>query len=767
MTKSQAMFLAILILAPTSQAAADTLRGQVFDQTGAVITGASVTAEPKGMAPLHTVTGATGEFRFENLPGPALTIRVEREGFLPAEQTATGTGAPLRIVLAPAPVSQSVTVTESTGYRIPVATTATRTPTPLRDVPQSIQAVGRDLMEAQAALSMQDVLRNVSGVSLHLGEGRRDQVYIRGFDAMRDSYVDGVRDDATYYRDLSNVEQVEVIKGPASVLYGRGSSGGLINRVTKKPNPEVPLGEVGVVVGSYGTKRTTADLGFPVLGGKLAFRLNGAYEDSGSHRHYYALDRYTLSPSAVWNIGENTQLLGQFDHLNDDRVPDRGIPSIHGFPAPVGVGASYGYPQDDFINNQVTAQALTLDHRFTTAWNVRNVFRHSKYRTAYSNTFPSGIRMSGDDYLVTRGQYNSNGYQENYFNQTETVASFTWLGMRHTLLTGFEFGSQGSRTDRFTGSAGSVPLVNPLLTRPNYNPVLGRSNFFDGTVYGVYAQDQITLSRRWKALAGIRHDRYRQSLDDFLPAGNNLGRVDNNWSPRAGLVYQPNSWASLYASYSRSFQPSGEGLSLATNNTDLKPETTENYEIGSKNDLLGGRLSATVAAFQLSRSNIKTTDPIDPNRLVLVGKQRTAGVELSLAGTLARRWSVYGGYAWLSTRILRSNSVSSGVPLQGNRAGHIPLNSANLWSTYAFDNGFGIGGGFTYNADRFTSNDNLVVLPSYYRFDATVFYRRRHYDLALNLRNVFNTRYYETAHGNFMIYPGAPVNGLMTLRYRW
>jgi catecholate siderophore receptor len=166
----------------------------------------------------------------------------------------------------------------------------------LRDIPQAVQVVNRELIRSQAALSMQDVLRNVSGVSLHLGEGRRDQVYIRGNNAMRDSYVDGVRDDDAYYRDLSNTEQVEVIKGPASVLFGRGSSGGIINRLTKKPDLEKPLGEAVVVTGSYGAKRTAADPGWPAADGRLAFRLNGAYEDSGSHRHFFSLNRYSVAP---------------------------------------------------------------------------------------------------------------------------------------------------------------------------------------------------------------------------------------------------------------------------------------------------------------------------------------------------------------------------------------------------------------------------------------------------------------------------------------
>jgi catecholate siderophore receptor len=265
----------------------------------------------------------------------------------------------------------------------------------------------------------------------------------------------------------------------------------------------------------------------------------------------------------------------------------------------------------------------------------------------------------------------------------------------------------------------------------------------------------------------VRRDYFRQRFDDLTPRNMDLGRRDSAWSPRAGIVHQPTRSTSLYASYSKSFQPSGDGLSLAANTEDLKPETAENYETGIKHDLLGGRLSTSLAAFRLARNNLRTIDPVDPNRLILVGKQRTEGLEFSISGTVVGGWSVYGGWAWLNTRILRSNDVSSGVPLEGNRAGHIPLNQVTLWSTRFFENGFGFGGGFTHNSNRFTSNDNLVLLPAYSRVDAALFYRTRRYELSANIRNVLNASYYETAHGNFQIYPGAPISGLVTVRYRW
>lgn len=712
----------------------------------------------------------SGQFRFDGITGGIYTLTVEKAGFEKSTRQITILPAipnVLEIVLETGAIRETLTITDHYGYSVPVATSATKIPTLLRDIPQSIQVVSQELMQSQAALSMQDVLRNVSGVSLHLGEGRRDQVYIRGFSAVNDSFIDGVRDDAPYYRDLSNIEQIEVLKGPASALFGRGSSGGIVNRVTKKPDVERPIGEASVVTGSYGMKRTTGDLGRAVNDGKLAFRLIGAYEDSGSHRDFFGIERYTVAPSAVWRPSQNTQFLGQVEHLQDRRLPDRGIPSVNGIPADVRAGAYYGYPQDDFLKHRVTSESLTFDHRFSSGWTVRNIFRHTNYKTDFSTTAANGVRFVNGQTLVSRQQYNADQNQGNYFDQTEASTTGTLWGMRHTVLMGVEVGTQNTGMLRFNGTAPDVSLVNPVLTPPRYSATPAIDNAFHGGVFGLYLQDQISISTRWKALVGARRDRFRQTLDDRSSRNVDLGRTDQVWSPRAGLVYQPTGWMSIYSSYSRSFQPSGEGLSLAANNADLKPEITQNYEIGSKTDLLGGRMTATVAVFRLDRTNIKTTDPVDPNRLVLVGRQRTDGAEVSLSGSLRPRWNVYGGYAWLATKILRSNNVSTGVRLEGNRAGHIPLHSASLWSTYSFENGFGFGSGFIYAGDRFTSNDNLVVLPGYARVDATVFYRARRYEAAVNLRNLLNNRYFETAQGNFQIFPGAPVNGLLTLRYRW
>lgn len=745
-----------------------TVEGTVTDQTQAVVPGARVTLSD-GIVTRTATADAIGRFRIESVAEGQYELRIEAQNFESQVRLISvqrGKVIAEQVELKAAGATEVVTVTAEAIYTESVASSGTKIETPLRDVPQSISVVNQELIRSQNALSLQDAVRNVSAVSIHLGEGRRDQVFIRGFNALNDSYVDGVRDDAPYYRDLSSLDRIEVIKGPAAALYGRGSSGGIVNRILKKPESEGLAAEFTTTFGSYGTKRFTTDLSAAALNSRLLMRLTGAFEDSGSFRHGYYLDRYDVAPSVLWKPSSRTQFLYQLERLNDLRLPDRGIPSLNGRPAAVDIATYYGFPGDDFLRNRVTSHSFKAEHAFS-RWTLRNVFHATGYDNLFSNTQPNGTVISGGNVLVRRQQYNADVTQANYFNQTEAITTRTFLGMAHTLLVGAEYGYQSKDSLRFDGKAANVALVNPVLTRPVYSSTPANNNLFTGVVGAGYVQDQINIAPKWKATVGARFDHYRQGLNDRSAANRDLARTDKAWSPRAGLVYQPANWASLYGSYSRSFQPSGEGLSLAVNNEELKPEVTENYEMGSKFDFLDNKLSATVSVFRLDRTNIKTTDPLDPTKLVLVGQQKTDGLDLSFSGNLARGWNLYGGYALLSTRIVRSNSVSSGVKTEGKRAAFIPLHSANLWSTYSFKNGFGLGGGLVFNDDRFTGNDNLVTLPGYMRFDATAFYKQRHFDLVLNLRNVTNARYYESAHNNQQIFPGAPINGLVTMRYRW
>ena len=695
----------------------------------------------------------------------------------------SGQGRPLRVVLAVASTAETVEVTAE-GYRATVATGAMRMPTSLLDTPQQVQVLTGDLLQARGADSMKAALEVVPAVGLQLGEGRRDNFFIRGFNAVGDMYVDGVRDDAQYYRDLSNTERIEVIEGPAAVLYGRGSSGGLINRVTKKPSMEGTLAELSYSTGSYGEQRGSADLDTIVQGTKktLGFRLTGAAEHEGSQRHSYWEDRYTFAPTLLWKPSQATSVSLQAERLRDDRLPDRGIPYLPatGAPADVPVGNFYGYvgplAGSNFIHSAVTDETFDAKHTFRNGWTAHAVQRIAGYATNFTNMYATGVTLNAaGDYLVGRGEYNGTQGWQLAFTTVEWYRTGRWLGVTNTVLAGVEYGREATDSTQYNGPTNQTPvsLLAPALVAPVLSTTLSRNNRFLGQTQAAYGQDLVSFKHGWKLLLGLRLDDFRQTLE-LRPPTNvtpnvtpNLGRTDIAASPRIGVVESLRPWASLYTNYSRTFDPSGEGLSLATNNVELKPEVTQNYEGGAKFNLYGDKLLLTASVFRLDRTNIKTTDPNNPLALLNLGEQRTNGAELGFQGSPARHWQVYGGYAWLDGRIVSSNTLSNGVSLEGRRPAMNALHSASFWTTYSFGGGWGVSGGLVARARQFAATDNLAQLPAYARVDAAVFYRKAHYELQANLQNLGNIRYYDAAQSDYQIYPAAPISGVVTARWRF
>ena len=435
-------------------------------------------------------------------------------------------------------LSEHVTVEGASPYVPATVISGTRAPVHPLDLPQSVDAVPSALIRAQSALSMQDALINVPGVTPQLGEGRRDQVAIRGFAATNDVYLDGVRDDAKYYRDLSSLEQVEVVKGPAGALFGRGSSGGLVNRVTKKPIFGSRFGDVSVMAASYDHVRLEGEYADGASSDRVAYRVTAAYENSDGDRPYYSLERSAFSPSLSYRPGGGRELLVQADILFDDRLPDRGIPSFRGAPLDEAQPYYYGYPSDDFLRNRVGSLSATWQQSLGQRWTLRNTFRDTYYTNAFSNTLPGAVTQVNDTRYVARSQYNSNGNQNNLFNQTDLATAFSTGALKHSVLLGAELGLQQTSTLRFNGTATTVAAVNPVLTPPVYGTTPATNNEFTGTYGAVYVQDQISIGDRWRALLGGRLDVNDQRLDDLRPVNTDLGRVDTAFSPRSGMVFK-------------------------------------------------------------------------------------------------------------------------------------------------------------------------------------------------------------------------------------
>lgn len=645
-------------------------------------------------------------------------------------------------------------------YLIPSTSTATRTDTPLIDIPQTIQVIPKKLLDDQAAQSLGDAMRNAPGVSVHQGEGNRDQIVLRGVSTKADFFIDGVRDDSERFRDLYNVSHVDVLQGPAAVLFGRGGQGGVVNLVTKQPVSD-PLREWTLQGGSFAHWRSTLDLGGP-LGGNVDYRFNAMGEHSGGFRDHAWLHRYAFDPELGVTLGSGGRLVVGVEHAYDSRLDDRGIPSRNGRPADVPRDTFFGSPTQNHARIRYDAAHVDFSQDFGPSLTLRNVFRAAHTNHYYRNLLP-GSALAPNDTLTLSGYWHANA-RTSYFNQTELVWRFATGGVQHTLLSGVELLRQ--RDHDVVTTARSIPGVS--LQAPTADGVFNipaRNNFATAKGAAAYLEDQLSFGEHWKALLGGRFDHFSVDADyTYLPPGSATHHTDDVFSPRAGLIWQPVPNDSVYVSYSRSFTPQGSNLALSLKSpvgADLAPQKAVNYEIGNKLDWFHGALSLQLAYFRLDLTNLTAADPLNPTQLVLTGKQRNEGFVATLGGTLARGWNAYINVTHLTDATLLNPSKSGAA---GARAGLTPREQASIWTTYALTPHWGIGGGIAGNSRQYTSFTDAVVLPGYARTDLMGWYENAGYRIQLNIENAFNRRYYPTANGDNQIMPGAPTTVMLSFR---
>jgi catecholate siderophore receptor len=660
------------------------------------------------------------------------------------------------------------------SYDVPDATSATKISVPLRDVPQTVNVVPAVVLHDQNALSLQDALQNVPGLSFSVGDGQRDQVTIRGFSAISDQFVDGVRDDALYFRDLSNIERVEVLKGPASVLYGRGSAGGLVNRITKKPLAD-PLVEAGVTFGAHGQRRGEFDAGTTAAGKDALFRLTGAVEDSTGFRDRYFLRRQAVAPSATLRLRPDTTLAIQAGYLHDRRLADQGVPSYHGRPVDVPADTYFGAANAGaraFVQSDVKSATATLDHVVTPDLKLHTVLRAYDYALDRNYTSIGGIQ-DGAAPTVTIGQSHRLRDEDGRYLQNELSRTLAWGTTDHKLLVGLELGRQDKREVlRARNNVATYNLFAPVLADLPALPdtvTPGADNRNRVDIAGLYVQDLVALTPEWKLLAGVRHDRLEQDRDDRTAKNVDLHRVDDTWSPRLGAVYQPTGTVAVYASWNRSFQPIADSFTLRANSDALKPTQTVNKEAGVKLDL-SARSSLTAALFDMTQSNIQVADPANTNFSLPVGRQRTRGLEVSFMGELAPGWDAIAGYALMRGTIEDSTErTSAGTPFAGNTAALTPRHTFNAWIKRRLDGRFWVGAGGRAESSRYASPDDLATLPGYGVLQLGAGYDGSKVDVTFTVRNVLDRAYFVSAHGGANDYnmPGEPRTLLVSARYRF
>ncbi len=661
------------------------------------------------------------------------------------------------------------------GYRARRSATVTKTDTPLSDVPQSVQVVPEALVKDQGMKSMAEVIRYVPGASMNPGEGGRDQPVLRGISTSSDFFVDGLRDDALYFRDPYNAERIEILKGPGGMAFGRGGAGGVVNRVTKRPLGQ-PQAQAELSLGRWQDKRASVDLS-DRLGSLARFRVNAVAEDAKGFREGTQLRRSGINPVLDVALGSETLALVSLEHFEDRRTTDRGIPALNGRPLDGARETFFGDPAQSPSVAVVDALTARVETSLASNLLLRNSLRATRYDTLRQNVQPNSV-VNPATGMLNLSAYSQANLRTNLFNQTELECRIQAGGMDHLLLAGLELGHQESDNTRLTGYFGAagtattatVNAVNPRgsVTRWAASPS-DTHNEVRANIAALYLQDQVTLSAHWKAVLGLRYDRFSVGLNDRGAANLDLARTDKAAAPRAGLIYQPNAASSYYASYSYAFLPSSETLSLSASNAELKPEKATNWEVGGKWDV-NSAFALTAAVFRLDRADVKSKDPNDPTKLVLSGLQRTDGLELGFQGQVTERWQVYGGLARLEASVVKAtggSATSAAVPA-GTQVPLVPRVSATCWNKVDLSDSWALGLGLIHQGSSYASTTNAVTLPAFTRADAALYFSfGKQNRLALNVENLFDRRYYPNAGNDYNLTVGTPRRAQLTLSCRF
>ncbi|EJN34199.1 TonB-dependent siderophore receptor [Pseudomonas sp. GM84] len=666
---------------------------------------------------------------------------------------------------------QSVTADserEEDNPRVKEVSTATRTSTPVRYVPQAIDTVKAANVLDYGSNTLGKALEGIPNVSSG-ADTRFDSVRIRGFDASNDFYLDGVRDDSQYIRDLHNIERVEVLKGPAAVLYGRGSQGGIVNRVSKAPE-RGRRSSIEAQGGSEDLRSLYADLSADPSD-TVSLRLNLGNQDNNSFRDGIDGSRQLFAPSMSWQLSPDLNWLVQYEYSRYNRTPDRGIPGVNGRPADVSRSTTYGDTQRDYIDDRAQSLRSRLNYQLNETWQLRHTLGLFQLDSDFDNTYVTAYNPGNN--TVTRQRWQQDLTTRNLFNNLEAEGDFATWGVEHKLLLGLELGHQRRDPTLYTAapvSAGGKPVPPLDLNNPNRHlqhngkMVVSSDNHSVVDSRGLYLQDQIRLNDEWQILAGVRFDQFEVETTNKVRDLTEK-QDSNSTSPRLGVVYTPWRDHSFYASWSKTFSPVGGGLIGITpgapgNTNDTSPEETRQKEIGVKSDWLDDRLTTTLAIYELELYNRRTRDPINPEITLMSGLQRSRGIELTATGNIVGNWYVRGGIGLQDATIVEDNNG-----LEGNRINDVAKRNGSLFVTWKPELGWYAETGLTLVGERYADNQNTTVMPGYGRWDALVGLRTHDWDVRAALSNITDKTYYSSATSAAQIQPGDPRSLVVTGTY--
>ncbi|NJN39289.1 MAG: TonB-dependent siderophore receptor [Acaryochloridaceae cyanobacterium CSU_3_4] len=656
------------------------------------------------------------------------------------------------------------------GYRVPDATTATKTDTPIQDLPASIQVVPQRVIKDQQVTRLEEALRNVSGVTfIGNDDGRQASFRLRGFGPgnTEGSGTPILRDGFNVYGnqglpEVANLEKIEVLKGPASILYGDIEPGGVISLVSKQPLDE-PFYGLELQVGSRSLVRPQVDLSEPLTpDGKLLYRLNALYQHKDSFRDYdTAANRISIAPTLTWKISDRTQLTTSLEYLRDTGPADFGTAAFGNRVADIPRSRITNNP-DDTIENTYLSAGYTLEHQFSDSWTLRNAFRYLSYRYNYSPlALPFGFSDPTQP-LVDRFFADQEADTRSYSLQTNIVGKFKTGPIKHTLLVGVDLNqTDSSNITNFSDAGDQLDLFNPIYgpePDPSTLPILFDSQTTAKRL-GIYVQDQVALLDNVFLLAGVRYSLVDQQITnnptDVDPVGSQQSQTDDALIPRFGLLYRPIPQLSLYGSYSQSFVPNS---AIAADGSPLAPERGEGFEVGLKAELLKDKLFTTLAYFNITKRNVAVEDPLFFGRSIATGEQHSQGLEFDLSGEILPGWNVIASWTYTDAEITNDTNPL----LIGSKLPNVPQHAASLWTTYEIQagalKGLGFGAGLNFVGERQGDLPNSFTADRYLIANAGLFYRRKNWRFSLNFKNLFDVNYIESV-GSFRargIYPGEP-----------
>ncbi|TVQ12816.1 MAG: TonB-dependent siderophore receptor [Leptolyngbya sp. DLM2.Bin27] len=723
--------------------------GEDFEQFGPAegIALVAVTNEP-GNRVRVAITGSDGPPAVDVSAGAAGLVL----GIVPGLSLAAGDDDTIRI---------GVTGEGDEGYAPRSSSAATRTDTPLRDTPRTIQIIPEGVLADQGITRVTDAVRNVSGVVQDGGFGSTtDQLNIRGFftDGI---FVDGFRGSAgSGFAETANVERIEVLRGPASILFGNTEPGGIINLVTKRPLAE-PFYGLDIQAGSYGLIRSTVDLTGPLNDDRtILYRLNAAYERADGFRAFdQGINRFFAAPSFAFRLGDATTLDVDFTYRYDERPFDRGLLAIGRGIVDTPLSRIFGEP-DDVNRVQEYGAGYRLEHEFSDSWQVRNQFRLLSTDSFDYRAEP--LRLNEANGILTRNFRSNDDRSEVYSLQTDVLGNFFTGSVEHNLLIGLDLRRQtsGGTQRRLPGGlTPDIDIFNPVynvVERPPLSALTNevRNNSDRTNALGLLVQDQIQILDNLIAVVGGRFDLVSQYSRNNR-TGTDSGQDVTAFTPTVGVVYQPIEPISLYANVARSFQPN---FGTDVNDNFLPPERGTQYEVGVQ-AAINDRLTASLAAYTITKTNLATTDPDNPDFTIPIAEQRSRGIDLNLAGEILPGWNVIASYGYIDAAYTEEYF---GLP-PGSRVQNVPNHTASLWSTYEIQSGdlqgLGFGAGVFYIGNRAGDFSDTFDLPSYLRTDAALFYRRNNWRAAINVQNLFDVRYFKANNfGRVAIEPGAPLS---------